>query len=103
MKPLTPKELAGSAGTDIPELIIEAVNNLLKKKYRRGQDSVILKQADIMAEIIRLNPELKPATVYENGWMDFEPVFERAGWVVKYDKPAYCETYAATFEFIPTK
>jgi hypothetical protein len=102
MKPVTPKELAGTAGQDIPEVVIEAVNNLLKKKFRRG-GPVTLKQEDIVKEIVRLNHELNATTIYENGWLDFEPVFERAGWRVNYDKPGYNESYPATFEFTPKK
>jgi hypothetical protein len=31
--------------------------------------------------------------------MDFEPFYEKAGWKVVYDKPGYCESYAANFTF----
>jgi hypothetical protein len=102
MKPVTPKELKGTAGDDIPEVVIEAVNNLLKKKFRKNQ-SVTLRQDDIAKEISRLNSDMTPTKVYANGWMDFEPVFERAGWTVTYDKPGYYESYPATFEFTPKK
>jgi hypothetical protein len=73
MKALSPKEVAKQAATEIPEVVIEAVNNLLKKKFRKG--SVTLLQDDIAKEITRLNSEMTPTKVYANGWMDFEPVF----------------------------
>lgn len=102
MKPLSPQEVADVAKSEIPPAVIEAVNNLLKKKYRRGQ-SITLKQEDIMKEVTRLNSDLTSTIVYENGWMDFEATFEGVGWKVTYDKPGYNESYPATFEFTPKK
>lgn len=34
-----------------------------------------------------------------NGWLDFEVVYEEAGWDVVYDKPGYNESYGANFTF----
>lgn len=97
---VTPKELGATAGDDIPEVVIKAVNNLLKKQYRRGR-SVTLKQDDIVDEILRLEEDTHRDHIFDYGWLDFEPVFERAGWRVDYDKPAYCESYPAIFKFTP--
>lgn len=99
-KAVTPRELGASAGEDVPEFVIEAVNNLLKKKYRKGH-SVTLKQDDIVDEVLRIEEEINRSQLFEEGWLDFEPVFERSGWRVEYDKPGYCETYPATFTFTP--
>lgn len=98
MKPITPQECGEQAGSNIPEFVIEAVNNLLQKSYRKGR-TVTLRQDDIMAEILRLNINVTREQVFSEGWMDFEPVFERAGWKVTYDKPGYNESYPATFDF----
>jgi hypothetical protein len=38
--------------------------------------------------------------IFEKGLLDVETVYERAGWKVTYDKPAYNETYPATFRFV---
>jgi hypothetical protein len=100
MRALTPEECAASAANDIPEVVIDAVNNLLKQKFRHG-NTVTLVQDEITKEISRLNKDLTPTIVYKNGWLNFEPVFERAGWKVIYDKPGYNESYTATFEFTP--
>lgn len=37
--------------------------------------------------------------VYEEHWLDVEDCYRAIGWAVNYDKPAYNETYPATFEF----
>jgi hypothetical protein len=31
--------------------------------------------------------------------LDIEPIYREAGWIVEYDKPAYCENYDANFTF----
>lgn len=101
MKPITPQELDATLGSDIPDVIIEVVNEMLKKEYR-GR-SVTLLQKDIIREVIERDCSLTSTKIYENGWLDFEPLFEKAGWKVTYGKPAYCESYEASFEFTPKR
>lgn len=91
MKPLTPAETAKKAATAIPDYVIEAVNNLLVKEYRKGR--AMLLQKNILKEIRRINPDTNTDEIFNNGWMDFEPIFRKAGWKVTYDSPAYCEDY----------
>jgi len=87
----------------IPEFVIEAVNNLLKKEYR-GRSTTIL-QKEIMAEVMRLRPDLSLSRedIYKNHWMDFEPLFRENGWDVSYDRPGYNESYEASFKFSKKK
>lgn len=97
MKPLSPKEVVNKAQTEIPDCVIEAVNNLLIKKCRDGRATIL--QDDIVKEIERIKPSVNRHDLFDNGWMDFEPVFRKSGWTVTYDSPAYCEDYAASFTF----
>lgn len=97
MKPLSPAQVAEKAQTSIPDYIIEAVNNLLVKEYRNG--SATISQKDILKEIRRIHSGTNLDVIFDNGWMDFEPTFRKAGWKVTYDKPAYCETYEPSYEF----
>jgi hypothetical protein len=43
--------------------------------------------------------DVERAVVFDKGWLDVESIFRAEGWKVKYDKPAYCETYKAFFVF----
>jgi hypothetical protein len=97
MKPLSPSEVEKKAQSDIPDCVIDAVNNLLVKEYRNG--SATLRQKDILKEIRRIDENMTSTILFENGWMDFEPIFRKAGWSVEYDKPGYNEDYEATFKF----
>jgi len=96
IKPLTPNEVDDNP--DVPEYVIEAVNNLLRQQFRKG--SCTFKQKEVVNEIIKLAPEgVTKDELFDKGYMDFEIVFENAGWKVSYDKPAYNETYEPTFTF----
>jgi hypothetical protein len=100
IKPVTPDEASKTNRSSIPEAIIQAVNEILSEKFTGG-GSVDIKQDDILARACKIDPKLKNqrSKIFDNGWMDIEPVFEKAGWTVKYDKPAYCESYDAFFTF----
>lgn len=99
MKPLAPWDINGMMGEIIPDVIIESVNNLLKKKYR-GR-AVKLTQDEIIKEIQRLDINIKREKIFEESWMDFEILFEKNGWKVIYDKPGFNESYPANYTFTP--
>jgi hypothetical protein len=102
VKPITPSEAKANAVSNIPDVVFEVVNELIVKGIG-SNNHVTIKQDDIMAHIVeRVKPEDGQAyrqTVYDNHWLDFESAYEKAGWSVTYDKPAYCESYPATFKF----
>ncbi len=98
MKPITPAQARKSKVSNIPAVVIKAVNNLIAANLGNGKYAIIL-QKDIIKEIRRLDPEMTPTQLYENKWLNFEPIFEKNGWKVDYDKPGYCETYEANFKF----
>lgn len=98
IKPLSPDEVADKARASIPDFVIEAVNNLLQKELTQGYAT--LRQDEVVKEIMRLAPEgTKQQEIFDNKWLDFEPVFEKAGWSVDYDNPGYNESYEPTFDF----
>ncbi len=99
VKPISPDEIIADLPKIIPSFVFEAVNNLLKKKFRGS--AVTIKQDDIMNEIAKLQTTYTKQEIYDNKWMDFESVYAEYGWKVKYDKPGYRENYDAFFEFKP--
>jgi hypothetical protein len=42
---------------------------------------------------------LKKQQIFDDNLLDVEEVYEKAGWKVEYDKPAFNESYPATFTF----
>ena len=97
---ITPKEIIDNLDEVILPVVIQAVNNLLKTKFR-GK-SVTIKSKEIIAEIKRLGgPSSK--VLYDTNQMDFEPIFRVFGWEVSYDRPGYNESYDSYYEFTPKK
>jgi hypothetical protein len=56
-----------------------------------------LRQKDVVGALVKKG--FKSADIYDNHWLDVEEIFEKNGWSVSYDKPGYCESYDASFEF----
>lgn len=103
IKPLTYDEVMDQRKSSIPDFIIEAVNECLRKKLHGKFASFT--QDEVMKEALKnfpsdLNVSVKREDhIFDNHWLDFEPLFREAGWKVEFDKPAYNESYPARFTF----
>ena len=103
MKPITKAEATKQSVKGIPDFVIEVFNeaivaNLSNGSARITQDYIVKR---IMAQMKKLDlpGNANPDTIFSNRWLDVEPLFRKAGWHVLFDKPAYCEDYAAYFIF----
>jgi len=94
---IKPSDIMDNLDTIIDPAVIQAVNEILKEKFRG--DSVTILQKEIVSRAIKINPKLTSDILYKNHHLDFEPIFRKAGWSVIYDKPGYNETYEPSFEF----
>ena len=102
MEAISKSELKNSI--DFWDETIEAFNELLKENWRKNQ--AIIYQDDVTALIIskRLNKYNQPANeirmeISDTHQLDIEELYISKGFIVEYDKPAYCETYRAYFKF----
>ena len=96
IKPITPDEVKHV----IPDFVIKTVNKLITEKWN-GKEAIII-QNDIIDEILNNYPdEDKPSryTIFESHWLDFEPLYRKAGWNVTYRKPAFDENFKSYFKF----
>lgn len=100
IKPISPKEIMENLDEIIPDAVIQAVNELLKEKYRGSE--VTIKQKDIVSRAVSIDNKLA-GKIIENKYLDFESLYEKSGWKVSYDKPGYNESYDAFFKFSPKK
>ncbi len=89
-KPIKPEDVAAIRCANIPSWVIKAVNELIVKNW--SGTSAIIKQSEIKDQYLGEGR-------FDFSWLDFEPLFREAGWTVKYDKPAYYESYEAFFVF----
>ena len=94
MKPITPQEAAGKR--TLPPTVLEVWNEMISSKF--NGKSATIKQNDVVARLVE-RMSVSRQEVFDNGWLDIEPLFELAGWDVTYDKPGYDENYDAFFKF----
>jgi hypothetical protein len=96
VNPITPAEAKKLQASLIPEEVIAVVNELIAKNYAHGYSRVL--QKDIVEKLISdLGCERKE--IFEKGWLEIESAYEEHGWKVTYDRPAYNESYEASFTF----
>lgn len=96
IKPISPKEIT----QELPEFVIIGANNCINKHWSELNRKSHFTQDELIAEILAVAPDgITRRTLFDNNWLDIEPAYRREGWIVDYDKPGYCETYAANFTF----
>lgn len=101
--PITPQEAKEQLIKAYPDYVIEGINNAINNNYF-GQSSFTIKQDDIIKEILNVAPDnVTRGMIFDKHWLDFEEIYTKFGWSIKYDKPAYNESYDAFFEFRPKK
>lgn len=96
IKPIKPSEIVQI----IPEWVIAGANECIKEHYRELTKESHFTQDELVDFILKNAPEdVTSQTLFDNHWLDIEPIYRKAGWKVEYDKPGYCETYDANFTF----
>lgn len=99
VKPISPAEATTKRQTSIPDAVIEAFNELITENLS-GSSATVL-QKHVVARIRQKLGDEACIGMFDKGWLDVEPIFEKVGWAVKYDKPCYYggDNYEAYFEF----
>lgn len=93
-KPITPDEVASEKSKVIPPVVIESFNHYIAKHWNGTRSK--FKQKHVVSLI---EESYDGNEKVDKEWLDIEPIYEDVGWEVSYDKPSYCESYDATFEF----
>lgn len=96
MKPISPDDVVFLRGASLPPEVIDVFNKLIAEHWD-GRQAVVPQERALCAIIGALN--LTRAEVFDRHYLDVEAVYEAEGWRVTYDKPAYNESYPATFTF----
>jgi hypothetical protein len=95
VKPIKPSEAVSLKDKGIPPEVIEAFNELIPQNMKHGMATIL--QKDVVALIVKKG--LKRNDIFDNDWLGIEKIYEKAGWFVSYDAPAYNESYEASFTF----
>ena len=94
--PATARETHES-GDDVPDFVIEAVNELINKHWRDGGFSI--KQSVIVTALLAKHGNVTREQVFEQKWLDFEQAFMQRGWRVRHSKGTWGEANSAYFHF----
>ena len=97
VKPISPSEIKQI----IPDWVIEGANLCIQDHYHELDGKSHFTQDELIDYVLKFAPDeyITRQTLFKNHWLDIEPIYREAGWIVEYDKPAYCENYAANFTF----
>lgn len=106
IRPLTPQDIGVAKQANYPPAIIKIVNDLLAAECSgcNGRYSATIKQKDIVAGIIKefgetyMGVPIQKA-IEKGGWLNFEPIFEAAGWKITYTRPDYTESFDSYYSF----
>jgi hypothetical protein len=99
--PIKPEDMPKYKAEVFPEFVFQAFNLCIVENFCNGRATVY--QKDVMNKMASLALEegiqLERGDIFSKGYLNVEDVYREAGWKVKYDSPAYCETYEAHYEF----
>jgi hypothetical protein len=84
----------------IPEQIVQVFNHLIAENRFSNNESTV-SQDKAIARILKAMPEVTRDQIFDNKWLDIEPLYREEGWKVFYDKPGYNETYTPSWKFSP--
>ena len=98
IQPITPNDIDTEKVKIMPWEVIHAWNGLLAAKFTAGRARIL--QDDAIDAVMSATGCTR-AHVFSEGWLDIAEIYRANGWKVVYDRPAYNESYEATFTFTP--
>lgn len=93
--PIKPDEVTMEKEKAFPDAVLDSFNELITQNWNGC--SAVIRLADVVALMVKKG--LRKKEIFGKGWLDVENAYESVGWSVKYDRPAYDESYPATFTF----
>lgn len=102
---VTPATIAEKKKQVIPKEVFDAFDELIAANYD-GDGATVMQNEVIALILTNFNKGKSEAeyitrqTIFDKNWLNVEEVYRNAGWRVNYDKPAYNESYEASFEFL---
>lgn len=94
---ISPDEIMNNLEEIIPEAVIQAVNDLLKEKYRGSEASITINE--LITRICKIDNSLNEHIIYKNKYLDFESIFRQKGWNVVFNSPCRDENFKPYFIF----
>ncbi len=99
IKPIRPSEIVAKRLEQIPDTVIDCWNNIIAENWNPTTKRSCVLQKDIVKLILEKHTTIERSDIFDKHWLDIEDLYRAQGWLVKYDKPHYTESYEASFEF----
>lgn len=101
-KPITPYDASVKKSELIPDVVIDAFNDAIVENVdSMGQAQFV--QSVVIDKIIsgfsQNGSKVDRQEIFERGWLDVEPIFESAGWLVSYHKQGIGDSGESYFTF----
>ena len=93
VQPLKPSQVEKKKHETLPDAVIEAFNEMIASQWDGRRSSFKLKQVRALIQSKLGDKKL------EDSWLDVEPIYEKAGWKVKFDSPGWDESYDSFYVF----
>lgn len=95
--PISPEQAKREHVSLIPDEVIEIVNGLIRQRVNPNTER---QSFDITVDEIKAAYNGNYSNrKFDSNWLNFEPIFRKAGWEVVCDVPAYYESYSTTYRF----
>lgn len=101
VQPITPKDVVIIKQNEIPDGIIKTFNELIIKHFNGVSSTFDLNQVVELA--CNKMPEVSKDTMFTKHWFDIEDLYNKNGWIVKFESPAHNETFVSYFTFTKSK
>lgn len=98
--PISPDQIGEAQAAALPEEVFKVVNNHIALGWCNTYAQVT--QEEVITDLLKelgWNPDTDRQAIFDHGYLNFEEAYRSQGWVVKYDKPAYNESYGAFWTF----
>jgi hypothetical protein len=95
--PISPNEALAPSSGGIPEFVFTVFNQFLTTRISPRHPTANITQNEVLKKLEETGHTR--AEILGRCWLDVEPLYEKAGWIVKYDKPGYNETYEPYWVF----
>lgn len=105
VKPISPSEVY----QELPDYVIDGANACIRKHWVELNCESHFTQDELIDSILASYNKYNPGEdvnygkfrrkLFDNHYLDIEPIYQNVGWIVTYDAPAYCESYPASFTF----
>lgn len=96
---ISPADIAIQKVANFPDFVMEEWNKMIAMKFTANRARI--GQNEMIEALLPHTQHGNRQEVFDNHWLDVEEVYRANGWDVEYDKPAYNESYEATFTFTP--